>query len=537
VKATSFTLVVILFARLSLAQLSDLMRLDSLTKLSLNDSTSIAVKYAHQSLLLANQTENKQYQFKALSSLAVAYLINDDYDLALENCLEALELAKVLNHASILAEINTTLGWLYYDVLDAPQALEYHKQALNYFNLTTDSLAICTSWNAIGLCYLLEKKYDKALPYLNKSLSLGLRMGNDERVSAALNNIGETFQGLGKEKEGLMKLQAALPITRRLPDKLREANLQNSIASVLLSLGQLTEARIALAKAHVLCQQSKSNARKETLMTNAMLQVDYFRKTQQYDSAFLAIEKYNSLREQVLSDVKKMNLMNKKTQWETKRSEAELLRLEKERALRVNQRNTIALAIILLTIAGFFVYSRERQLRLREHELAETREVLSKTELEKVELERIALNEKLEFKNRELTNYALHISQRNDLQRAFLDELESFKKAASPDLIQHLNKVVKQFSVQEDINKDAETFHVNVELENKDFFYNLAQKFPNLTENEKRLCAQVRLNLSIKEIASINNISVKAVEMARYRLRKKLNVPHDDNLTEFLRQI
>src|SRR5690606_1354144 len=153
---------------------------------------------------------------------------------------------------------------------------------------------------------------------------------------------------------------------------------------------------------------------------------------------------------------------------------------------------------------------------------------LIKQELEGALLEKEALNNKLEFRDNDLKNYALYISQRNDMIRQFIDELIALDihSDAKKENIARFNKMVNKFQHDLDINKDAQDFNLSVNEVHKDFFFNLLRQFPNLTENERRLCAQIRLNLSIKDIASLNNISVKSVEMARYRLRKAFSLEH-----------
>ena len=68
----------------------------------------------------------------------------------------------------------------------------------------------------------------------------------------------------------------------------------------------------------------------------------------------------------------------------------------------------------------------------------------------------------------------------------------------------------------------------------KDFFKKIKEVHPKLTPNDLKLCAYLRLNLSSKEIAPLLNISAKSVEVKRYRLRKKLELPHDSSLTNYI---
>jgi DNA-binding CsgD family transcriptional regulator len=72
---------------------------------------------------------------------------------------------------------------------------------------------------------------------------------------------------------------------------------------------------------------------------------------------------------------------------------------------------------------------------------------------------------------------------------------------------------------------------------NEDFYHRLVSKYPQLTDNDRKLCAMVRLGLSSKEIASIVNISPKSVDMNRYRLRKKMDLVAEEELGNFLMTI
>jgi DNA-binding NarL/FixJ family response regulator len=74
----------------------------------------------------------------------------------------------------------------------------------------------------------------------------------------------------------------------------------------------------------------------------------------------------------------------------------------------------------------------------------------------------------------------------------------------------------------------------NLKLSQQGFFKKLMEQFPDLTTNDLRLCSYLRMNFSTKEIARLLNNSTRGVEISRYRLRKKLNLSHDVNLTEFL---
>ena len=85
--------------------------------------------------------------------------------------------------------------------------------------------------------------------------------------------------------------------------------------------------------------------------------------------------------------------------------------------------------------------------------------------------------------------------------------------------------------------KDIQKFHTNIETLQSEFLFRIKEKHPILTDKDVRLAVQVKLKLSSKEIANLNNISLNSVEIGRHRLRKKLNLDKKDNLVEYLQSI
>ena len=115
----------------------------------------------------------------------------------------------------------------------------------------------------------------------------------------------------------------------------------------------------------------------------------------------------------------------------------------------------------------------------------------------------------------------------------FLSALKSqLKEVPSKD--KNIKSVIKEIDRNINSEDDWKFFEDAFNNADKDFLRRIKSKHENLTHNDLRLCAYLRLNLSSKEIAPLLNISVKSVEMKRYRLRKKFDLPHQDNLIEYI---
>ena len=90
--------------------------------------------------------------------------------------------------------------------------------------------------------------------------------------------------------------------------------------------------------------------------------------------------------------------------------------------------------------------------------------------------------------------------------------------------------------IKENIQHDNiwQQFEENFDIVYDDFLKRLGEQYPQLTVSDKKMCAYLKMDLSSKEIAPLLNLTVRSVEMTRYRLRKKLGLSHENNLTEFL---
>lgn len=529
------------------------------------DSLSLASKYGLQALELALKSGDVSLQALCKKHLALINLEHDLYDEALLLALDALRLYEGLGDTTAVVEIKGHIGWVYYDAEQPDKALQFHKEVVAFYKQNRDHDNLAWSLNALGLSYYKKKDYVQALNYFKQSLQIGRALNSSIRVSSSLNNMGMTLTALKRYEEAIQVLDSAATLNNKSTDLLKQAESLNQLGNAYTYLGKLNEAKQCLEDARKFIAQSASNVKKEKLLDNYEYSVNLSTKQGDHKEALHFMRLYIALKEDILSIEKQNNLGAAQFVYETKLKEQEIELLEAENKLKVFQRDALAAAFLLIGIIGAILYhkritSQQKEIQIREARqaltqkelekasleksalekeflLTETQSRLALAELEKSKIEREALQNKLDFKNAEFTKAAIHLSQRNELVRTFLDELKGINHQVPTELSVKLNKIINHFSMVQGINSDAETFHMNMEVEYKEFLFRLTSRFPDLTENEKRLCSQIRLNLSIKDIASINNISVKSVEMARYRLRKKIGLDHEEGLANFLNNL
>ncbi|NOQ92974.1 MAG: hypothetical protein GQ552_09710 [Flavobacteriaceae bacterium] len=161
---------------------------------------------------------------------------------------------------------------------------------------------------------------------------------------------------------------------------------------------------------------------------------------------------------------------------------------------------------------------------------------LKENQLRLVELEKIKLQEDIQYKTMDLTNFGIEITKNRAFIQSLHTELIKIKSLTKIDS-HHFNEILKSIKSRLIINKDLNYFNGNVEKINHAFNSKLKKQYPSLTTNEIHLASLLRLNLNTKEIAIIKNISPNSVKVLRYRLRKKMGMKTSINLSEFLNNI
>ena len=247
--------------------------------------------------------------------------------------------------------------------------------------------------------------------------------------------------------------------------------------------------------------------------------LSYFRKHKQYYDSV-----YNEMkRKEVAGHQLKFRTMEKEKENELLRKQAELqeARISSQFIIGI-----ILIAVLLLSIWVLYLTFKRNKVR---QELANQR-------LENEQNEKHYLEKELTFKNQELVNFALQIVEKNDFMTEVTKEIDKLSKngATGYEKVKELSKKLKANYI---INKHQKEFDAHVNSVYESFYNKLEDKYPDLTQNEKRLAALLRLKLSSKEISSITGISSKSVDMSRYRLRKKLGLDTEDNLIEVLNQV
>ena len=213
-----------------------------------------------------------------------------------------------------------------------------------------------------------------------------------------------------------------------------------------------------------------------------------------------------------INNIKRATQLELQYQFDRMKRDAELVQ---EQALARKERNTLIMSlvagILLLGIITLLLLYNLQRIKARRSEL------------------------ELDFRNKELTTHVMYLLQKNEFILTVSKKLIEIKDKLDNEDRKHLMEIVRELETNAD-RTIWEEFEVRFQNVHQDFYANLNKKFPDLTPNEKKICAVLRLNMTTKEISSITFQSNKSLLVARARLRKKMGIDRDENLVSFLQQ-
>ena len=252
-------------------------------------------------------------------------------------------------------------------------------------------------------------------------------------------------------------------------------------------------------------------------------------------------DNYTFLKDSLFNSEKSKQIAFLEFENELEKKDKELLEFKAQEKASNTIKLILLIGIVILTIAGYIIYyvskqslGKSKQLTVKTKEHLESAQELTQKHLENSELRRKELKQQLDFKNRELTSYALNFIKKNEVVQELqctISNLAASSAIPKDKLIADLKKIIQK---NLSIDKDWENFSRFFDDVHQGFYSNLKSKHKGLTANDLKLCSLIRLNLNTKETASILGISPESAKTSRYRLRKKLELASGQEISTYL---
>jgi len=502
---------------------------DELAKLSIEalnrQDYPEAIKLATQALDIYVRNGNRKKEGELLENLGIIYGEFSDYQRSIEYLIEAVKIAEEQDDDKALNSRYFNIGTTYIEVGDFRKGISFLLKSLEYFVLEPEknTAYLIAGYTNLGVAYAginmpdsAMIQYETALDYANSSVKR-------HSVGGTLLNIAELYNLQGDPETALVYLDQSIEEFNSLIDVKGVWHAQYEIAHSYLLLNRIDEAITLLKEAleHFYKTNDLTYVEKTlNLISDAYVKQNDFESSYYYIQELLVIEDSISQAE-ILSEMSKIEL-----QYEINKiheaTDAKFEYLEQQKRISTLRWYIATIILLVVLIIVFLLYSRKKI----QKQLIEAR-------LEKSKEERKNLRVELDYKNKELENFALHIVQKTEFLKDIKDELKKIKSDSSPKNKERISELNFKLNSSLRISNEIESFQNRVDDFYSKFFIILDEKWPDLTEKEKKLCALLRLNLASKEIATLNSVSVGAVTMARYRLRKKFGMDNEQSFADF----
>lgn len=472
----------------------------------------------------------------------------------------ALSIAKRTADKRHLAALYNNIFAIYYSLREFNQAEDLLQMSLQLSLAAADSASIRNNYNNFGLVCYERGQYDKALTFMNKALAYAPRA---DRVGMSLiyTNRAEVFTLQNRLSQAERALQKALYLQRGYQHDNRTVQTRLNMTFLKARLGKRTE---ALTMQHALYQT----------MPHLPLAMQANAYEQMADICFNLGDSLAALR-----NILRFMPLNDSLQRADNNSQLQQLLVAYD-ADRLKQHNTnlaqtvdiyrlkaegrtrlLAVAVPLLVVLIVLVVLLWRRMRTdraknkliseqqqqlliyeQQEREREQQEMRRKQEALKRKQEEMAQRQEemsleLDHKNRQLTSYTLDLAAVNEFHQHVSASLSALreKKLSADEADNELKDLI--LSLQHFNDKPlGDDFRVYFDEVHPGFLMRLSQQFSALSKADLRLCAYLHLGMTTKEIAALTFKEVRSVESARNRLRKKLNLPPETNLAQFLEQ-
>jgi len=445
------------------------------------------------------------------------YYSKDVLDVTLDYYQKAYNLYKENNNIEEAAKTENNLSIIYARLNDKEKALYHFKNVYNYQVKKNDSLRLAQILNNMGTLYL-EKNTDSSLAYYQKALDLSKPLHNDNLNAYVYTNLARVYALKKDQSQANYFFDKAVTTTQTPISIPVKAFVFQTISEHYLK-EQNNDSAIAYAKKTMDLLEDNYYSFNNKDVVNILYKA-YINK-QDYKNAAQYFETFNTIRDSLNVEEKAVNVERLKLQQEYRtRAQIEALKDEKQQFKYILIGLSLVVGILALLILLIKYKNRITKNRL-EKELLETKQK--------------ELHHSLDAKNKVLIGKAMTEMHRTDIINGILTDLKQIKLKAVKKETQHaIDFILKR--LQRDLNTDIwQEFEVSFEQVHKSFYKNLTKNHPNLTPKDRRLCALLFLDLTSKEISQITGQSFKAIENARTRLRKKLDLTNEKiNLSTYL---
>jgi tetratricopeptide (TPR) repeat protein len=513
-----------------------------------------AVYFADLQYDFAKAEDLKSWMAKALRIKGITLSIKGDQKNAITLFEQALAIYTELDDAKGTGSINSDIGSAHRSRGDLSSAISYQNDALRIAESTKDTLLIQRCLSNIGTIYSDLGDTKKALLYFERNLKGGSAKGDAHNYLIALNNAATCHQNLGNYEAALNYLTQGLKLEEENPDIRIKSNMLEGIGQAKLSLGDTITAmksyqlslsihrevqnneRIALdllnvAKIYfnkgmldsteIYSKQSLEIAQKiESPLLIAdisELRYELFQDIGDTARAFKMFKMMVTYKDRLKNEELKRNVIRQefKHEYELQKS---LYEKQKKIDEKLNRIKITAISIALGVVIIFFLFYRSNVIKK------------GKLQNQLAANEKEILNLKIQEENRNVQALSHELLVKEDFSEKLINQLGQIESLSKPEI-----KNI-EFFIQNELDVKSSRAELQNQMGNlsSNFYSELKINHPTLSDIEIKVAAMVVMNMSNKEIAISRNMEPSSVRVAKNRIKKKIGLPADTSLLDYL---
>lgn len=435
-----------------------------------------------------------------------------------EKCMFYVEQIKGLSEESgnqeFMIDYYNQLGVTYYhEQLDMKKSFDYFKMALDLSKELRIEKNISRTLSNYGLAYLQKDNYKVALDYFRKAIASYKKEFKKDGTMEFYSNMGVAFIYAQKNDSAAIYLIKSLDLAKETPGLDDDAERLMYLGVFNQEIGKNDEALTYLLEANKLINNLVSFSSKILVCQGI---ADAYASKSEFDLA----HKFRLNEIAYRDSLREISLQESALAYQFK---DELL-LEQQKTDKIKLYLVILSIVILACIIIIWIYVDKVKLARRKAEINARNEQL---EREKAELE-------LENNEREMASKSMFLLEKDNLIHNISDKLRATVTKLDGESFTVVNGLISELNFSLN-NKRWDEFEMRFNKVHPNFIRNLEKKHPKLSNNERKLCSFLLMNMSSKDISTITGQTVHSINIARSRLRNKLNLVHSgEELGSFL---
>ncbi len=465
---------------------------------------------------------HKEEKANIYGQLGVVNRRKGNYPEAIKYYLSSLELFKQIKDTSEEADIYHNMAMVYRYQREHSKAIKNFKKAIQLKKLTTDTLGMGASYNMLGVSYRQFKKLDSALICYQKAKELFEAKDSEENLYRVNGNMAQLYMVNGDFQKSIELNLANLKYYTNVNNKLSTCVTYYNLSDVYKQLKNWEKSLFYINASLKIAEEEGFKER----ISVAYRRMSYLNaKMENFEDAYQNYRKFNRRSDEIfnLENAKKIQALELNYQFQKEKREVELM--AKAESSKKKLYFILLLGAIIAGVVIAFLIRRNYQQRSK----------LSKTAYEN---EKRMLDQEIKGKEKDIRRLIADNSMRLAFKEELLDKIKTEVIGAEPESIkQSLNSLTTQLRLQIDTENKLSGLQEKIDYVNQSFNTKLQELYPELTKGEREVCALLRLNLSIKEIMTIRNVSSDSVKSMRRRIRKKMNISQDVELEKFIQEL